>query len=391
MKKRIAICMDGTWSRLRSDTPTNIAKIARSVEHESADGAKQIVVYTPGVGAGDDLKAHASNALAGGLFGEGLENDILQTYIRLSLNYQAGDDIFIFGYSRGAFSARSLAALIRRCGVLRRRHVDRAGEAFDLYRSGRALDADDPKYQAFRDMYAKSQSGGPDMRAAGKPKVEVAYLGLFDTVGQRGLPSGLGPLTDWMNAKYEFHDVRLGAHVKAARHACAIDEARFAFPPTLWTNLEELNKPFADKGVAPLDLPYQQRWFPGTHGDVGGGAPGATLANFTMQWIVEGAERAGLAFDRSEGSPLQRSLRPEELDPCAKLVAPNGPSGLRPRTIASLPKGMKAFPAEVAEILIHEAAALRALQATPAYNPRSLRRFRSALREIGTRLADRSH
>ncbi|NDC59307.1 MAG: DUF2235 domain-containing protein, partial [Alphaproteobacteria bacterium] len=124
MKKRIAVCMDGTWSRLNQQSPTNIAKLARSVDHESADGAKQIVVYTPGVGAADDLKASASGALAGGLFGDGLEQDIVQTYVRLSLNYQAGDEIYIFGYSRGAFSARSLGAMIRRCGVLRRRHVD---------------------------------------------------------------------------------------------------------------------------------------------------------------------------------------------------------------------------------------------------------------------------
>lgn len=386
MKKRIAICIDGTWSRLNQKSPTNIAKIARSVEHESKDGAKQIVVYTPGVGAADDLQASASGALAGGLFGEGLERDIVQTYVRLSLNYQAGDDIFIFGYSRGAFSARSLAAMIRRCGVLRRRHVDQASAAFALYRSGKP--ADDPACVEFRNRYGKSAHGGPD-GAGGKADVDVAYTGLFDTVGQRGLPSGLGPLTDWMNKRYEFHDVKLGAHVKSARHACAIDEARFAFPPTLWTNIDDLNAPFAARGVAPLDLPYQQRWFPGTHGDIGGGADGAKLANFALQWIVEGAERAGLAFDRSEGSPLAVSTSPEELDPLAKLVAPNGPSGLKPRTIVQLEKGQHEVSPEVAAVVLHEVTALRAVLAKrPPYRPRALRKFRDALRTIGTRLAD---
>jgi uncharacterized protein (DUF2235 family) len=383
MKKRIAVCMDGTWSRLNQKAPTNIAKLARSVDHESADGAKQIVVYTPGVGAADDLKASASGALAGGLFGEGLEQDIVQTYVRLSLNYQAGDEIYIFGYSRGAFSARSLGAMIRRCGVLRRRHVDQGKAAFDLYRTGKP--ADHPDCVAFRNKFGKSASGGPD-GSGPKPDIEIAFVGLFDTVGQRGLPSGLGFFTDWMNRKYEFHDVTLGQHVKAARHACAIDEARFAFPPTLWTNLDELNASHVAKGVAPLDLPYQQRWFPGTHGDIGGGAPGAKLANFSLQWIAEGAERAGMRFDRSDGSPLAASLTSEELDPLAKLVAPNGPSGIRPRNIVSLPKGQKTVPVDVAAIVLHEVAAVRAMRSQPPYRPRSLKRFRTALREIAEKL-----
>jgi uncharacterized protein (DUF2235 family) len=382
MKKRIAVCMDGTWSRLNQDAPTNIAKIARSVEHESADGAKQIVVYTAGVGAANTLNASASGALAGGLFGAGLEDDIVQTYIRLSLNYQAGDEIYIFGYSRGAFSARSLAAMIRRCGVLRRRHVDQAPAAFALYRTGKSFD--DPECVAFRNKFGKSAHGGPD-GSAGKADVAITFIGLFDTVGQRGLPSGFGPLTDWMNRRYQFHDVRLGGHVQSARHACAIDEARFAFPPTLWTNLEELNRPFVDKGVAPLDLPYQQRWFPGTHGDVGGGAPGAKLANFPLVWIVEGAEKAGLRVDRTDGSPLSDAMTPEQLDPCARLVAPNGPAGVRPRMI--LPKDRKDISADLVQELVHEVAVIRTLKAKPAYKPRALKRFRKVLREIGERVS----
>jgi uncharacterized protein (DUF2235 family) len=380
MKKRIAICMDGTWSRLNQDAPTNIAKIARSVEHESADGAKQIVVYTAGVGAANTLNAHASGALAGGIFGAGLEDDIVQTYIRLSLNYQAGDEIYIFGYSRGAFSARSLAAMIRRCGILRRRHVDQAPAAFALYRTGKPFN--DPDCVEFRNRYSKSARGGPDA-SAGKPDIAISYIGLFDTVGQRGLPSGLGIFTDWMNRRYQFHDVRLGENVVAARHACAIDEARFAFPPTLWTNIEELNQPFIDKGVAPLDLPYQQRWFPGSHGDIGGGAPGAKLANFPLVWIIEGAEKGGLRFDRSPGSPLSEATTPEQLDPCARLVAPNGPSGIRPRTI--LPKNRNDVSPDLVQAVIHEVAVLRTLEAQPAYKPRALKRFRKVLKEIGER------
>jgi uncharacterized protein (DUF2235 family) len=354
------VCMDGTWSRLNTDTPTNIAKLARSVDHECANprfhggqNVKQIVIYTQGVGAASDYAADAKGAIAGGLFAAGLEDDILATYIRLCLNYEWGDEIYIFGYSRGAFSARSLGGLIRRCGILRRRHVDQAREAFRLYRNGRyskkhedpakrgkPWDVDDVEFKTFRLKYGKNSSEGEP------PKIR--FYGLFDTVGQRGMPSGLGPLTEWMNDKYAFHSTNLGKNVEAARHAMAIDEARFVFPPSLWTNLDDLNEEAraiaeaAGQPFNPANPPYQQRWFPGTHGDVGGGAGGAKLANFALAWVAEGAEDMGLKFDRTPGAPIHFALLPENLDAAAPLVAPKAAKGLRPRQLPMTPDDAKA-------------------------------------------------
>lgn len=379
--KRIAICMDGTWSRLRMPHPTNIAKLARSVEHEGADGAKQIVIYAAGVGAASELEASAAGALAGGLFGAGLERDILDTYVRLCLNYQWGDEIYIFGYSRGAFSARSLAGLIRRCGVVRRRHVDRAPEAFQLYRNGKGRDADDPVYVAFREAYGKSLKHG----AGPMPPWTIRYIGVFDTVGQRGVPSGLGPLTSWINRKFEFHSTTLSPLTLSARHAVAIDEARFAFPPTLWSNLDELNAPHVEAGVSVHDLPYQQRWFPGSHGDIGGGAEGAALANFPLAWIAEGAARLGLGFDRTPGGPLGDALADSALDPAAPFVA--RPGFLKPRTILKLPKKTKQF--GLAETLahIHPVTALRVAKSNGAYKARPLKPFKAALEDVAAGIA----
>ncbi len=386
-QKRIAVCMDGTWSRLRSDTPTNIAKIARAVQHESADGAKQIVIYTPGVGAADDLTADAKGAVAGGLFGAGLEKDILDTYIRLCLNYQWGDEIFIFGYSRGAFSARSLCGLIRRCGIVRRRHIDRAGEAFDLYRAGKGLDPDDARYVAFRNAYNKSL-GRTWKTGDERPPLHLRYMGLFDTVGQRGVPSGLGFLTDLINRKYEFHSLSLSSQVDSARHAIALDEARFAFPPTLWNNLDVLNKEAIAQGVEPTKLPYLQRWFTGTHGDIGGGAPNAKLANITLGWVIDGAEKMGLAFDRTDGSPAGEAFDPASLDPIAPMVAPNGVWGLAPRTLAKPAKGAKGVDPALISALVHDSVIERVMRTQDKpkpYRPPALKKFMPILREIAAR------
>jgi len=391
--KRIAICMDGTWQKLRQDRPTNINIISRSVSLHVGD-VLQIVIYTPGVGSTvDALKgeqsgisgfAAAMGSFVGGVFGDGLEDAILDTYLRLAFNYEPGDEIYIFGFSRGAFSARSLAALIGKCGILSRRYVDKAGDAFQLYRdpevtpdSGRAVE--------FRTSFGKQlgDAVGPDRRDY---RPEIAYLGIFDTVGQRGLPSALGPLSEWGNQRYSFHDLDLGAHVKAARHALAIDERRTAFPPTFWTNLDALNDRSAARGGA-RDA-YEQRWFIGAHGDIGGGN-NSTLSSFPLAWVVEGAERAGLAFDRTPHAPLTQALLPLFLDPGQPISRSRFPKSLNPinwpgrwRQISDI---REPAPRDLVEATLHYSVALRtaspSLRKKP-YRPPPLKHYLPALQEI---------
>jgi uncharacterized protein (DUF2235 family) len=166
----------------------------------------------------------------GGALGWGLTDTIVEAYRILVFAYEPGDEISIFGFSRGAYTARSLAGFIRSCGIAPRRHVARIPEALARY-------------------------------------LMIAPL---------------------LNRGSQFHDADLSRSVKSARHAVAIDERRRTFPPTLWANLDQLN------GAGTGDLPYQQKWFPGDHGSVGGGGDRVGLSSITLEWIATGAQSAGL-------------------------------------------------------------------------------------------------
>jgi uncharacterized protein (DUF2235 family) len=398
-KKRIAICMDGTWQQLRQDRKTNIGIIARSIaQHDPAANMPQIVIYTQGVGstigamkkAGQSrigALAAALGSFAGGAFGEGLEDSILDTYLRLAFNYEPGDEIYIFGFSRGAFSARSLAALIGRCGIVSRRFAEKAIEAFDIYRTP-GLKWDDPICRDFRTKFGKRITDKDGVRRNADFRPPIAYLGIFDTVGQRGLPSALGWLSEKANERFSFHDLDLGAHVLAARHALAIDERRAAFPPTLWTNLDAMNELARDLNPHLTEPLFEQRWFSGWHGDIGGGAR-STLSVFPLTWVVEGAEKAGLTFDVSDTSPLMYEIKVSGLNPSAPLSAPTNILdplnwGARWRPIApDLVDGKEADLVRT-RALLSEAVALRTVspRLEKPYAPPTLKPFAAAMRQI---------
>jgi hypothetical protein len=144
-------------------------------------------------------------------------------------------------------------------------------------------------------------------------------LGIFDTVGMRGIPTRRGVDIFQHNKRYGFHDIHLGVHVNAARHAFAIDEVRNTFPLTPWTNLNVLNK----GALHADDAPYQQRWFLGQHGDVGGGLQESTLSDIPLKWVADGAQKRGLVFLQSTDAPLNaRCNRPCE--PMHDVTTPKG-------------------------------------------------------------------
>jgi uncharacterized protein (DUF2235 family) len=363
--KRLAVFMDGTWQRLAQPDPTNIAKLAQSVAHADESGVQQIVYYNRGVGALSEAEAKPGRQFIGGITGEGVEDSISDAYLFLSWNYTSGDEIYIFGFSRGAFAARSLSGLIRNSGLLHRIHAEKAELAFDHYRRKEHPDSDD--FVLFRRDYSYDP-------------IPINYIGIFDTVGQRGVPSNLGPIAWLLNRKLQFHDLNLSSLVKSARHACAIDEQRSAFPVTPWDNLDVLNKA---AGFDPSDpnAPYQQRWFPGSHGEIGGGV-GSSLANIPMKWIAEGAERAGLAF-RKDDCWLSKATAPEALDPCVSLIENKGllsMLGKRYRTLRRYRRPSKPSPADV-QLILSEAAIRRwrADQLQPPYRPPPLKRYATFL------------
>jgi len=364
--KRLVLCFDGTWDRLDATTPTNVQITAESVLDTAGSGIPQIVYYDDGVGT------DGTDALTGGIFGAGLLKNISDAYRFLIFNYAPGDEIFVFGFSRGAYTARSLVGLLSTCGIISHHHAGRLDEAIAHYRGRDGSAAFTEKMLHFRADYSphlcvsddeiawrKATLGG-DHADASWQKLDVAYLGVWDTVGSLGIPEYVA-LSGWVNRSLRFHDVSLSALARSARHAVAIDERNRDFSPTLWDNLADLNR---QRGADPSasDAPYQQVWFPGVHGAVGGGGDRRGLANIALDWIWEGARRAGLEFDTSPGSPAA-TLEPDYRD----ALASNSSPGVVSFMLNKLPEGDRT-PGPVA---LHEvsASARRRWKEDPANLP----------------------
>ncbi len=269
MPKRIVICSDGTWNtpdqkdrgKIR---PSNVARMALAVAREDARGMRQLVFYDKGVGT--RLK------VLGGAFGVGLSKNIADAYRFLVDNHEPGDEIYLFGFSRGAYTVRSTAGLIRNCGLLKKEHADKFPQAYALYR--RRDDESNPnsvEAQIFRRMYAH------------EPRIKC--IGVWDTVGALGIPlRGMRYVNKLMGL--EFHDVKLSSYVDHAYQALAIDEKRAPFVPSIW-----MQQPHA------VNQKLEQVWFAGVHTNVGGGYEDSGLSGITFMWMKEKAQGAELAFD----------------------------------------------------------------------------------------------
>lgn len=414
-KKRIVVCMDGTWQSLRQDRPTNIALIARSVAHKETvrepDGDEryihQIVIYTQGVGANVGALPGRSffsmamahfNRLGGGVFGEGLEDGILDAYMRLCFNYEEGDEIFIFGFSRGAFAARRLAGLINTSGILSRQYIHLAWEAYTLYHnapSRRATDGAREKHEddarRFRENFGKGGRNLDGTRTTRGEPPPIKFLGVFDTVVQRGFGDVVASITPWGRRRYELKNLIICPNVQAARHAVAVDERRRAFPLTPWERIGDSNATARARNNTPDRTYYYQSWFVGRHGDIGGGDQ-SKLSALTLKWMAEGAAEMGLRFYATYGedkSPLSTALADADLafdqpmsrsawwKPWLLPVHYPGPARKIWRT--------KAAPSEEDFNAIFHASVLQRLRADylkPRYNPGSLRPFRKLLKSI---------
>ena len=308
--KRIAIFCDGTWNTHDAPHPTNVVRMAQAVRLTAEDGMTQHVIYQIGVGSGrgGNKIAKTLDKFGGGALGWGLTENIEEVYRALVFCYEPGDEVYIFGFSRGAYTARSLAGMIRSCGIPPRDAVGRIPEALARYRSrDPETKPDDPESFLFRrdfSPYTATSEAEFNWRVQTKAglcvKLNLAYLGVWDTVGALGVPGFLAA-AKLFNKKYQFHDTDLSRSVASARHAVAIDERRRTFPPSLWDNLDRLNKlALAGEDDVTLDpatvgdWPYRQEWFPGDHGTIGGGVAKGGLAAASFGWIAEGARTAGL-------------------------------------------------------------------------------------------------
>ena len=260
--KRIAIFSDGTWKSPEEEGTTNVLRMARAVRPKAA-GAEQVAFYDWGVGT--DRKK-----LAGGITGAGIDKNIMDCYRFLVHNYNPGDHLFFFGFSRGAYTVRSLAGFIRNCGLLKREHADQIPAAYRLYRKRtRASSPDEPQAVLFRQDHAVADI------------TPIEFVGVWDTVGALGIP-----VPFWGNLgekEFLFHDTEPSKIIQHARHAVSIDENREDFEPTLWSR-----KPGSD---------IMQVWFAGVHSDVGGGYDELGLSYCAAQWMIKEAAKFGLEFE----------------------------------------------------------------------------------------------
>lgn len=285
--KKLVICCDGTWNRADQTTdegrpcPTNVLRFAYLTAKRDAAGAPQILFYDQGVGTGNRV-----DRMTGGAFGEGLEDNIHDAYRFLIANYEDGDQIYLVGFSRGAFTARSIGGMIRKCGILQRPAVGRYSEALELYRR-RDDGPDDAHCRRFRAEHS----------LVGDRPIPIRFVGVWDTVGSLGIPlRGLRSLT---RRKHRFHDTELSGSVEHAYHALAIDERRAPFEPTQWTS--------DPKGAQKVE----QVWFAGVHSDIGGGYGVRQISDISLEWMLGKAQGAGLAIDA--GARQKNPLDPRPL------------------------------------------------------------------------------
>jgi uncharacterized protein (DUF2235 family) len=261
-KKRIVVCCDGTWNDADSaEEFTNVVRIARAIrpyDDRASPTIQQIVYYDAGVGSGGD----AINRVAGGALGIGLSRNVRDAYAFLAHNYCDGDEIFLFGFSRGAYTVRSTAGLIGWAGLLHKRDMDDFALLWEGYRMRHKPEQPDA-LALFPDRHAS---------------VPVKCIGVWDTVGALGIPGNFDLI---FTNFYKFHDTELGAHVEHAYHALALDEMRPDFAPAIW-----IQKP---EGRAKGQR-LRQMWFPGVHSNIGGGYSEHGLSDIALVWMASQVE-----------------------------------------------------------------------------------------------------
>ena len=262
--KRIVYCCDGTWGDKRR-TNTNVFRLYRTLKRTHT----QLVIYDEGVGSqGTWLRR-----MQGGAFGLGLNKSVKRGYRKIAERYSPGDEIYLFGFSRGAFTARSIAGMIAFCGLPT---IDKSTPIVKQ------------AFKAYRDRTTENKWRPP--REAGFVDPGITMIGLWETVGTLGVPAAL--LDRHGLEKYAFHDTNLHEDVLAAYHALSIDERRRQFTPTL----------FHDRGED-----SQQVWFSGDHTDVGGGTtfdlrqrfrnPQHRLSDIPFAWMLSKAIEHGVEID----------------------------------------------------------------------------------------------
>ena len=282
MPKNIILCSDGTGNTAIKNRGTNVFKMFESID---LNGHRidptldpQVAFYDDGVGTESFLPLK----LLGGAFGFGLANNVRKLYMDLVRIYDPGDRIYLFGFSRGAFTVRTVAGLIAKCGILDREKLSTTNalravvrRAYSTYRKsyrtplGQLLHhraTDDNAMQRFKDAYSLPGD------------VRIRFIGVWDTVDAVGGPFRSADVINAVFHRFKFPDRRLSDIVDRAAHALSIDEARADFAPVLWEAKPNI----------------EQVWFAGVHSNVGGGYPKQGMSLVTLNWMMQKVSENGL-------------------------------------------------------------------------------------------------
>jgi uncharacterized protein (DUF2235 family) len=284
-RKRIAVFLDGTWNIVNDNT--NVWRLKSLLAAVGNDGVPQLAYYHKGVGT------TFGSRVRGGMFGYGLNDEVIRAYEWLIDNYNARDELFIFGFSRGAYTARSLSGLIGKCGLISIGAPLSVGQLYARYRKASAA-------ATIRELLEQESKGRRDFALEERwmikyaQVIDVDFLGVWDTVGALGLPFGNLPILG--KADMQFLNTGIRVSNKVAFHALAIDEHRKAFAPTLWTidYAKGASPPHHHRTLSQVE----QRWFVGAHANVGGGCQSDPLPQLPLKWIMDKASIHGLGFRR---------------------------------------------------------------------------------------------
>ncbi len=307
--KNIVICCDGTGNEINT-TISNVLKLYRIL----GKNAGQRVYYNPGVGTiGQQNAWQRWQQKARGVFGLatglGLDDDVLSAYRFLVETYEEGDQVWLFGFSRGAYTVRVLAAFTQVIGLLPPDQINLAGYALGAYKrasleshrgetaAAKAAPADDAPAPA-TDLATSSalEEAWHFGRVAGTRPVRYEFVGVWDTVASIIAPRDGSLLPDLQTLRY----TRTNPSVKTFRQAIAIDEKRRMFRLNRWTDPQKF-RPNPFQPASEVDQDIRQVWFAGVHADVGGGYPEtvASLSKFPLHWMVEQAAAKGLKVNRA--------------------------------------------------------------------------------------------
>ncbi|RPD82481.1 hypothetical protein L226DRAFT_528639 [Lentinus tigrinus ALCF2SS1-7] len=289
--KRIIVCCDGTWQdgldARQKWKYTNILRLARSINHVDDrfdPPVHQVVFYQNGIGT-----ENLYDKIIDGVTGASLANKVEEAYGFVAHNYRPGDEIFLFGFSRGAYTARMVAMFIGAIGVLDRTQMDHFASIFLAYQKrGKAEDEEEKRLlDEELEPWTSSSASGKMRVKAGPGHFSIKVIGVFDTVGSVGMPEELTLTSQKIKNIFGFPNHRLGHHIKRAYQALALDETRADFTCAKF----EQTQMGRESGQV-----LKQCWFTGSHCDIGGGFEEHDLSDLTLNWLIANIEDA-LSFN----------------------------------------------------------------------------------------------